>query len=198
MLDILIARWDWLSQTIEYHCTNECLHLNRQFGNTLAKCPNLLSFPRKRKSSINQSPPKAVSCNIANGTGGGGIGHCHQGGSVSNSIIRGNHANYVGGPISGIGDLFNCLIVYNSAGFAAGAIDAWHSELSNSTIVGNVGSTVLYNGFGSIRNCIVWGNSNQGIGNESPVVEYTCYGGGYTGIGNIDVDPCCRLPAWRH
>lgn len=31
-------------------------------GNTLAKCPNLLSFPRKRKSSIKQFPPKGVSC----------------------------------------------------------------------------------------------------------------------------------------
>ena len=33
-----------------------------KISNTLAKCSNLLSFPRKRESSIKQSPPKAVSC----------------------------------------------------------------------------------------------------------------------------------------
>jgi predicted outer membrane repeat protein len=115
---------------------------------------------------------------------------------VSNCVIKGNACGmYVGTPIS----LRNCVIARNTSRFLVGGVDIECSgacEFVNCTITGN-------NGYGInnpmatpdiIRNCIVWGNGEEGddicVGN-APVLSYSCIkdDDGGTVNGNIHADP---------
>jgi hypothetical protein len=98
---------------------------------------------------------------------------------------------------------FNVMAGNDGLGYG-GAICLWYSNASilNNTITGN--HTQLYGGgiftrYGTpvILNTILWGNSAIS-GNEifklngDPVVTYCDVQGGYTGTGNIDIDPLFR------
>jgi len=92
----------------------------------------------------------------------------------------------------------NCIITENIAGRDGGGGIHFHksnSFVSNCTITGNVGywgGGILGDG-STLVNCIIWGNSgNQGRHEVygSPTVLYSNIKGGFSGLGNIDADPC--------
>jgi hypothetical protein len=73
--------------------------------------------------------------------------------------------------------LSNVTISGNSAVFAGGAIYNWYSD-------------------STIHNSIIWGNtaaSSPVIANGGPIA-YSLIEGGYTGVGNLDVDPLFVVP----
>ncbi|MHC4499098.1 MAG: right-handed parallel beta-helix repeat-containing protein, partial [Planctomycetota bacterium] len=84
----------------------------------------------------------------------------------------------------------NCII----AGNGGSGIEAWGIEsatITNCTIVENAAEGI-YSPYGrpTIINCISWGNEGGAIYGSGPYVTYSNIEGGYTGIGNIDGDPC--------
>ncbi len=144
-------------------------------GNSAGEEGGGLYFSRDNNSTI-------TGCRISDNRaqwGGGGISHwgpCYQ--KITNSIISGN--------IAGDG----------------GAVDnGYPGTISNSTIVGNR-SNYTFSGRAGIRisNSIVWDNlTNSGeLLLLLPDPCYTCIEGGYTGTGNIDVDPCFAVPGYWH
>lgn len=91
----------------------------------------------------------------------------------------------------------NCLITGNK-GFGGAAIynNNSHPTISNTTITGNdCLSNVIFNGSGTtmeshpvITNSIIWNNTGSNIGTSS-IITYSNVEGGYTGTGNINLDP---------
>ena len=100
---------------------------------------------------------------------GGGLCDCD--GKIHNNIIVNNEASGFG--FRRGGGLFNC-----------------NGYILNNTIVGNSADYggAFSNCDATVENCIVWGNSSDQI-NETPIVRYSDVQGGWTGLGNIDVDP---------
>jgi hypothetical protein len=62
----------------------------------------------------------------------------------------------------------------------------------NNTIANNTGYGIFMNSYAYINNCIVWGSSNSSLCYTNNKVTYSCIQGDpvYTGIGNINADPC--------
>ncbi|MBL9147629.1 MAG: hypothetical protein JNM94_02950 [Phycisphaerae bacterium] len=121
--------------------------------------------------------------NTSGGTGGGAI-FCTSAGSnstVVNCLFSGNKANSAGlggGLLISTGSvhILNCTM----AGNAAGAV--------------NLGGAIakLNGGTCIVHNSILWGNAGQQIqspGAPTIVVEHTIVQGGFTGAGNLAVDP---------
>ena len=89
----------------------------------------------------------------------------------------------------------NCVFASNSCQDGGGMYDL-HSPLTiiNCTFLGNSLGGAIYNSGGSptITNCILWNDSPREMYNElgsDPIVTYCDIQGGYTGEGNISVDP---------
>jgi hypothetical protein len=108
---------------------------------------------------------------------GGGMYNFDSSPIIDNCVFRGNSAASYGGGIynydGGSATITNCSIVSNSA-FDGGGIS---STLNCST---------------NVRNSIIWGNGGAEIRNtysSSTSVTYSDVQGGYTGVGNINVDP---------
>ena len=133
--------------------------------------------------NTDHSSPGLVSCqfvvNTASTVGGGISNDSFSCPELMSSVIAGNEASY-GGGISDNWDsdsqLTNCVLCYNQASGSGGGV--WGEHSSSPTF----------------DNCIVWGNtagSQPQICNYSGVVTvtYSCVEGGWTGVGNIAVDP---------
>jgi hypothetical protein len=145
---------------------------------------------------------------------GGGL-YCHSSDIIiSNNIIRGNNSFYGGGLVcdecSPIID--HCLITSNGAeslGAAIYCVDA-SPIFVNNTISGNTSWRGLAGGIYSeasditVLNTILWGDSAQALPYEILLdslstldITYSDIQGGWSGEGNIDVDPLFRDPqAW--
>jgi len=120
--------------------------------------------------------------NTATGGGGGGI-DTHGSSTVTNCIFRNNGSvsdNYGGAGLqnSGTAIVTNCTFWNNSAGSGEGG------GIRNSQ------------GHLTVTNCIAWDNysflgGHQISSNNSPnySVVYSCVEGGFSGVGNINVDP---------
>lgn len=128
--------------------------------------------------------------------------------TISKNVISGNSAGNYGGGIDcheSSPTIAENIITGNSAGVYGGAIYSFEFSppMTDNTIVGNsvnVAGGGLYCVFGSsptIKNCIFWENSPEGIFVESgsPIVSYSDVQGGWTGEGNIDTDPMIEDPA---
>lgn len=99
---------------------------------------------------------------------------------IANCVFSLNSATLTGGGMYNVNEsspkVINCTFNNNSAESAGGA-------LCNN------------NGYPTLVNCILWGNSapdNQeihNIGSSTPVVSFSNISGGYKGTSNIDVDP---------
>jgi hypothetical protein len=141
--------------------------------------------------------------------GGGGIYHSGGGGNIKlyNCIFSSN-SGFFGGAIESHGfggsllTLHNCIISDNSADAEGGGIFALSSKvmLYNCTVSGNYAERYgggIYNfGIGSaltMTNCIVWGNTPDQIDGEA-IVSYSNVQGGFSGEGNINVDPLFADP----
>lgn len=156
----------------------------------------------------NQDCPELTNCTfIGNSAGvGGGIY------SISGQILLNNCVfinNLAGGGGGGLhcGENFwtkltNCTFVGNSAG-SGGGIKFVRSiaTLSNCTFVCNsaMGGNALSIVQGSIilTNSILWDGGNEISGGSGAcIVTYCDIQGGYTGLGNINVDPCFVSPGY--
>jgi predicted outer membrane repeat protein len=129
----------------------------------------------------NSSSPAITGCSFTNNyasSKGGAVAMwiCHS--AVTNCLFAGNSANYVGGAV---------LIEKDS-----------RASITNCTISGNV--TVFYEGGGiafngannpAVKNCILWENLPDEIKifSGSATVSYSDVKGGWSGTGNLNIDP---------
>ncbi len=140
---------------------------------------------------------------------GGGI-YCSwdSGPTIRNCIITGNLAEADGGGIfcgwNSSPVIASCTITGNSTEWdSGGGIYCGGSPIiTNCTVAGNsakYGGGGIYCGWDSsptITNCIIWNNAGASQIDGDPNVIYSDIEGGYTGTGNIDVDPCFVLPGY--
>ena len=132
---------------IQYGIVSNCtIAFNRSFANMVASC------------TVYQSLIVSNVCFYVDGS------YTVVGGPVYNSIIGWNSGAYYAGGVGGA-DIYNCLIIGNSAGLCGGV---WGGTLRNCTVVGNKTSRTENNNAGGVgrgaflTNCIVWGNTNAG------------------------------------
>lgn len=149
---------------------------------------------------------------------GAGRGLVFKSGEDECSILKGvtiKHGKAVGGGgiylKSSSPTILNCLFVDNRASGPSGRTPigpggAIYSEdssftLRNCTFSGNIaddlgGALHVHSGFPTISNCIFWGNAPDEIhvGTGTPLVSYSNIRSGFTGQGNIDVDPLFADP----
>lgn len=141
--------------------------------------------------------------------GGGGVVAIGSNPSFVNCTISRNSSPGLGGGIHAHSNhnakLRGCKVLDNVASGAAGlgggiyVHESGKLDVRNTTIVGNsaggegggVYSDHLWQPF--MRNCILWGNSPDEIGQMPegfpPWVDYSIVGGGWPGVGNLSSDP---------
>ncbi len=117
---------------------------------------------------------------------------------------RNANAGYGGGVInSGTASITDCLVVGNGSDNGGGMDNGGTLTLINSTFTGNVGGTIfggspppvsecLLSGPARLVNDIFYGDAGAEIsagGTAGPTVTYSDVQGGYTGAGNINMDP---------
>jgi hypothetical protein len=142
-----------------------------------------------------------ISGNSVTGTGGG-IG-CRAGTStVSNCIIKNNSGPYGCGLefIDETATAKGCIITNNSVNYRGGGVRVVGGSATfiNCTIADN--SAGLYGGglyfqsaSGTVINCVLWNNNAPNGSQIYPTgmtVTYSDIKSGYSGQGNISVDPC--------
>ncbi len=153
--------------------------------------------------------PILIDCAITGNTAdyGGGVFCSTSAPFLINCRITANSVSSSGGGVmcslySGP-TLTNCTICANSAEYGGGVVCSAASNpvlpttLTNCTIGGNWarsfgGGIACYNSNTRLTNCIVWGSvpEEMYIGEEGdPTLAYCCILGGWSGEGNIDLDP---------
>ncbi|MCK4886507.1 MAG: right-handed parallel beta-helix repeat-containing protein, partial [Planctomycetes bacterium] len=146
--------------------------------------------------------PVIRNCFISGNSSRSGGGLYFSGGEIDHCTIVGNKTYYgYGGGIhnSGKATYKNCLIVNNVSAKGGGIYSANSSSIFyNCTIANNSAG----NGGGffrgswtpipTLQNCILWNNQpNQIDATSYPInLTYSNIQGGWSGIGNIDADPC--------
>ena len=147
------------------------------------------------------SSPVIKNCNIVSNSSTYGAGIFTEQTSnptINFCIISGNAATLGAGVYntSSNPNISNCLITGNK-GFGGAAIYNSNSNpiINNVTISGNdCLANVVFNSSGTteshpvITNSIIWNNTGSNIGTSS-IISYSNVEGGYTGTGNINVDP---------
>ena len=140
---------------------------------------------------------------------GGGV-WCESSGVLSNCVLTGNSAYYLGGG-AWYGTLYNCMLTGNSASWGGGA---HYGTLNNCTLTGNSASnygggvcdSTLYNCtltdnsasyggggacWGTLYNCIIYyNNAPDGSNYWGGTPNYSCTAPDPGGVGNITNDPC--------
>jgi len=144
---------------------------------------------------------------------GGGV-YCKYGGGalISNNIISNNYAEGNGGGIEvyeSTPKIFNCIISDNIAEGYGGGLNFWYSSqlMINNSVYRNTagygGGLCYANGSTpTIRNTIFWADtalieSHEIYTTDSLGVDIAysnIYGGGWSGEGNISIDPFFRDP----
>ncbi|MGA2498442.1 MAG: right-handed parallel beta-helix repeat-containing protein, partial [Tepidisphaeraceae bacterium] len=137
----------------------------------------------------------------ANGTSpnnvGGGIYNSASSPTIRNCAFSGNTAGTSGGGMyntSASPSLVNCVFTGDSAGTGPGVYNdsASSPTLVNCTVAENSGVGVYSSSASpTIRNCIIWSPSGTAITQSggTATVSYSLIKGGYTGTGNLNVDP---------
>ncbi len=148
---------------------------------------------------------------LANGAflSGGGI-HVSSGGTptLSNSLFLGNLAGAFGGALythNSAATLGNCLLSGNTATSGAAVYSQFSSALltnctlTENTATSSVGGMLSSNSAPELRSCVLWGNTDNGVSQETaqingsaPDVDYCCiegWTGSLGGIGNTGEDP---------
>jgi predicted outer membrane repeat protein len=110
-------------------------------------------------------------------TSGGGIYAHTSSYTLRNVVFRGNSASSLGGGIYNFANTPNII----------------NATFSNNTAPASSGGGIYnWDASPSVKNSIIWGNTGGEINNiyaSSPTVTYSIVQGGYTGIGNLSVDP---------
>ena len=144
-----------------------------------------------------------VSGNTAGWRGGGTMNS-----TLHNCVVSGNVAGDKGGGAY-LDTLYSCLVISNTATNQGGG--TYDCELLNCTVAGNrVTSTINQGGLaggtynntnkGTVRNCIVWGNTVANVTNNTfgSTILYTCTTSPtVSGTGNISTNPMFRNPTTR-
>jgi parallel beta-helix repeat protein len=144
---------------------------------------------------------------------GGGIYCSDSDPAISNNIISENSVNSFGGGILFLNSssiFSNNLVVDNSANQGGGiCCMGSNPTIINNVVTGNVGNLSgggIYSTINSapiMANSIFWGDSASfgfEIDHDNtsvPEINYCDVQGGWTGIGNIDIDPFFRDPSNR-
>jgi parallel beta-helix repeat protein len=156
-------------------------------------------------ATSNSSPTitnNSITNNNAGYIGGGIYLYSSSSPLIANSIISGNTSPYRAGgmyiDVFSNPTLVNNLITNNSAP-EGGGLSMYLSSphIINTTIADNSASVVggaLQNlsSNPTLINCIVWNNtanSSPGISPGTAIITYSNIQGGWTGTGNVDVDP---------
>jgi hypothetical protein len=143
-----------------------------------------------------------VSGNFAKSQGGG-VMVWYSAITATNCRFLNNATNGTGGGIQIItsqerATLVNCLFLANQANNGGGLNTAAANEpatLINCTFAGNSAINVggIFNSHKlTLTNSIIWGNTGGQIAtstNSTMTVTHTCVQGGYSGTGNISIDP---------
>ena len=150
--------------------------------------------------------PKLAGCtfsgNTASNSGGGMYNSNAISPTVTNCTFSGNTASGSGG---GMGNwscapkLTNCTFSGNKATVYGGGINnntGSNPVVTNCTFSGNTAnysSGGMSNSYASptVINCIFWGNQGEirNLTNGNPTITYSIVKGGYTGTGNLNLDP---------
>lgn len=154
--------------------------------------------------------PRVLNCTISNNTaggdGGGGILYRQSLGEIKNCEILGNKSATAGGGIACTStagpDIMNCMVNGNQAQSAHGGgltIDQSSPTLHGVTVAGNSAATTgggLYFTMSSskVYNLVVWNNGAPAYpevhqDTASPDIRYSNIKGGWSGEGNIDLNP---------
>lgn len=133
---------------------------------------------------------------------GGGIGLFSSSSAIiRNCIIRNNSALYGAGmhiTLSSHPTIENCLFYENEGRGALFIEYNANPVLKNLTITNNdyYGIRTSNNAHPELINCIVWNNEDVEISNNAEIsITHSDIEGGWTGEGNIDVDPLFLDPA---
>ena len=138
---------------------------------------------------------------------GGGFSASGSSPRLINCSFIGNEADDNGGGFSGgvNAALINCLFTINSAENGGGAYLSGQPTLDNCTFTGGYATLDgggIYCSDGSspvVTNSILWNDTPDEIYVDplsSPTVSFSCVQGGFTGSGNIDVDPLFADPVF--
>ncbi|MFI5378811.1 MAG: right-handed parallel beta-helix repeat-containing protein, partial [Tepidisphaerales bacterium] len=149
--------------------------------------------------------PTIRNCTLIRNTAasGGGMYDYYSSPTLINCIFNGNTASSGGGifnDLSSSPTLTNCAFSGNSAASGGGMYDYFYSTLINCTFSGNRASTTgggIYGSRAALINCIVWGNtapylsevSGSGQISGPATVTYSDVQGGWSGTGNVNIDP---------
>lgn len=122
-------------------------------------------------------------CRLDGNSAGGGGGSME--GILNSCTLTGNSSDWVGG---GAVDctLNNCVVSGNSAGSTGGG--SWGGTLNNCTVAGNSAGGAGGSAFGTLRNCIVYFNTDPN--HLSAMIENSCTTPD-PGAGNITNNPQC-------
>jgi hypothetical protein len=134
------------------------------------------------------SSPTVTNCTFSGnsaGSGGGMHNNSHSSPTVTSCTFSGNTAADYGGGMANYGafpTVTNCTFSGNSAADFGGGM-------------GNSTSETAVSGIAYLANCILWGDTDSSGANEisgylfHTHVSYSVVQGGFTGDGNIDLDP---------
>ncbi|MBN2529906.1 MAG: right-handed parallel beta-helix repeat-containing protein [Deltaproteobacteria bacterium] len=160
------------------------------------------------------SSPTVTHCTFENNSasrGGGLRNSLSSSPFVINCVFSHNSAGDSGGAMenldSSMPTVTNCIFTGNSAYSGGGIANRFSSSprITNCTVIKNTANSGggIFNESASsptVSNCILWGNTATEEGNEifnfesdtepsTPIVSFSAIQGGYSGDGNIDMDP---------
>ncbi|OHB54427.1 MAG: hypothetical protein A2173_06770 [Planctomycetes bacterium RBG_13_44_8b] len=182
---------------------------NRNSNPVISGC----TFINNSNSAIynySNSNPILNNCTFVKNTSRFGAGMYNENSSpkLTGCAFIGNIATlYGGGMFNGEGSypsLFNCIFSGNSAEQGGGIFNLRRNSslsLNNCTFSSNSvrldGSGVYSYGEMTVTNCIFWGNVDPAIIGEAAVtVTYSDIQGGWSGEGNINIDPLFSDPGY--
>jgi len=185
---------------------------NKSSSPTLTKCTlsSNKAYSGGGISNESSSSPTLTNCTLSGNSAisaGGGLYNDSSSPRLTDCVFSNNNTGWGGGGIynsSSSPTLINCMFSGNSAttaSFGSGGngggiyIGSSSTTLTNCTFSGN--SAVndgggIYNGSSSptVTNCILWNNGSEIYNSSSAlVVTYSIVEGGYSGEGNLNLNP---------
>lgn len=158
------------------------IRYNRIIGNNIYDS----TYPNGGGGGIHYGNGKPIIENniIQNNKGYCGMGICiyGAGGIVRNNIIAGNYG----------GQAYGCGAIYTYSNYQSSLVIIENNTVVNNSAYSGTGGLRLYHSnFNVARNNIVWGNvpSQIYVSECTPVITYSDIQNGYTGNGNVNLNP---------